>query len=153
MSNVRTDPVPLERHRLAPKSIAPLPSDVVNGQPLKYRRTDESSFILYSVGWNETDEGGNVVLTKRAGLILRKATGSGAIRTINGHLHHPVHEIEARPFYLMPIFRFKRSRAKTFSIISCGLLVLFVEMCRNQTAASSAAFSALFVSPNSQNKT
>jgi len=45
---------------LAPKFIDKLPHDVINGQPLKYRRAD-SSFVLYSVGWNETDDGGSVV--------------------------------------------------------------------------------------------
>ena len=70
----------LERHRLAhgqfpenlaalaPLFIAQLPHDVINGQPLKYRRTDDDSFILYSVGWNETDDGGTVELTKSGGV-------------------------------------------------------------------------------------
>jgi hypothetical protein len=66
----------LERHRLAhgnypetldalvPQFIAQLPHDVINGEPLKYRRTDERQFVLYSVGWNETDDGGTVVMRK-----------------------------------------------------------------------------------------
>ncbi len=49
---------------LAPKFIAKLPHDVINGQPLKYRRTDEGQFVLYSVGSNETDDGGAVSLNK-----------------------------------------------------------------------------------------
>jgi type II secretory pathway pseudopilin PulG len=59
---------------LAPQFIEKLPHDLINGQPLHYRRTDGPSsqssdaaggkFILYSVGWNETDDGGTVVLTK-----------------------------------------------------------------------------------------
>ena len=49
---------------LAPKFIAKVPHDVINGQPLKYRRTDDRQFVLYSVGWNETDDGGKVELTK-----------------------------------------------------------------------------------------
>lgn len=65
----------LERYRLAngsypetlellePKFISKLPHDVINGQPLKYRRT-ASSFVLYSVGWNEKDNDGTVVLTE-----------------------------------------------------------------------------------------
>jgi len=43
---------------LAPSFIERLPHDVINGEPLKYRRTDDGQFILYSVGWDETDEGG-----------------------------------------------------------------------------------------------
>ncbi len=49
---------------LAPKFIAKLPHDVINGQPLKYRRTEDGQFVLYSVGRNETDDGGTVGLTK-----------------------------------------------------------------------------------------
>jgi hypothetical protein len=43
---------------LAPQFIAKVPHDVIGGQPLKYRRTPEGSFVLYSVGWNEKDDGG-----------------------------------------------------------------------------------------------
>ena len=69
--------IALERYRLAhgefpetlaalePQFIAKLPHDVMDGQPLKYRRTTEGSFILYSVGWNETDDGGEVVLRNK----------------------------------------------------------------------------------------
>jgi hypothetical protein len=49
---------------LAPQFIAQLPHDIINGEPLHYRRTDYVQFILYSVGWNKTDDGGQVVLTK-----------------------------------------------------------------------------------------
>jgi hypothetical protein len=48
---------------LAPKFVASIPNDVISGDPLKYRRTDDGKFILYSVGWNEKDDGGKVVLT------------------------------------------------------------------------------------------
>ncbi len=49
---------------LAPQFIAKLPHDVINGQPLHYCRTGDGQFLLYSVGWNETDDGGEVGLTK-----------------------------------------------------------------------------------------
>lgn len=49
---------------LAPQFIATLPHDLINGQPLHYRRTDDGKFVLYSVGWNETDDGGKVVFAK-----------------------------------------------------------------------------------------
>jgi len=35
-----------------------VPHDLIGGQPLHYRRTDDGKFLLYSVGWNETDDGG-----------------------------------------------------------------------------------------------
>ncbi|HTQ50787.1 MAG TPA: hypothetical protein VMJ12_08745 [Candidatus Acidoferrales bacterium] len=68
--------VSLERYRLAhgeypesldavaPQFIDKLPHDIINAQPLHYRRTAGDQFILYSVGWNETDDGGVVVLDK-----------------------------------------------------------------------------------------
>jgi hypothetical protein len=66
----------LERYRLAhgtypetldvlpPQFISKLPQDIINGEPLHYRRTADGRFVLYSVGWNETDDGGVVVLSK-----------------------------------------------------------------------------------------
>jgi hypothetical protein len=60
----------LERYRLAhneyPETLAALvpqfldkvPPDLIGGQPLHYRRTDDGKFLLYSVGWNESDDGG-----------------------------------------------------------------------------------------------
>jgi hypothetical protein len=45
---------------LAPQFIAKLPHDPIGGQPLHYRTTDDGQFILYSVGWNEKDDGGIV---------------------------------------------------------------------------------------------
>jgi hypothetical protein len=66
----------LERHRLAhgqypetldsltPQFISKLPHDVINGQPFKYRRTEDGSFVLYSVGWNDKDDGGAVIPNK-----------------------------------------------------------------------------------------
>ena len=60
----------LERYRLAngqfpatlaaltPQFMSRLPNDVIGGQPYKYRRTDDGRFVLYSVGWNEKDDGG-----------------------------------------------------------------------------------------------
>jgi hypothetical protein len=43
---------------LAPKFMEKIPRDIIGGQPLHYRRTDDGKFLLYSVGWNETDDGG-----------------------------------------------------------------------------------------------
>lgn len=63
----------LERYRLAHSqypetlnALAPqfidstnnLPHDIIGGQPLKYHRTNDGRFVLYSIGWDETDDGG-----------------------------------------------------------------------------------------------
>ena len=45
---------------LVPAYFEKIPHDVINGQPLIYKRLNEQDFILYSVGWNEKDDGGMV---------------------------------------------------------------------------------------------
>ena len=62
----------LERHRLAkgqlpekidalvPGFIAQLPRDVVNGQPIHYRREADDRFVLWSVGWDGKDDNGTI---------------------------------------------------------------------------------------------
>jgi len=56
--------LPMTLDALVPTFIAKVPHDVIDGQPLRYRRTAPDQFVLYSVGWNETDDGGKVVLVK-----------------------------------------------------------------------------------------
>jgi hypothetical protein len=51
---------PESLNSLTPQFIAKLPHDIINGQPLRYRRTNAGHYVLYSVGWNETDDGGIV---------------------------------------------------------------------------------------------
>jgi hypothetical protein len=60
----------LERYRLAngklpetldalvPKFMTSLPHDVLSGEPLKYKRISDSDFVLSSVGWPMTGDGG-----------------------------------------------------------------------------------------------
>ncbi|MGA3266778.1 MAG: hypothetical protein ABSE16_08145 [Verrucomicrobiota bacterium] len=43
---------------LMPQFMEKLPHDLIGGQPLHYRRTPDGKFLLYSIGWNETDDGG-----------------------------------------------------------------------------------------------
>src|SRR5579884_611987 len=49
---------------LSPKFLEKIPLDVCTGDAMKYRRTDDEKFLLYSVGWNEKDDGGTVVMEK-----------------------------------------------------------------------------------------
>jgi hypothetical protein len=63
----------LERYRLAhgqfpdmldqlvPQFVKTIPVDIISGKPLKYQRKEDGSFLLYSIGWNEKDDGGTVV--------------------------------------------------------------------------------------------
>jgi hypothetical protein len=55
---------PEQLNALVPSFVAVLPHDIINGQPLKYRRNDDGRFILYSIGWNEKDDGGVVATNK-----------------------------------------------------------------------------------------
>jgi len=43
---------------LVPKLVSTLPHDIMDGKPLRYHPTGDGHFVLYSVGWNKTDEGG-----------------------------------------------------------------------------------------------
>lgn len=70
----------LERYRLAhgrfpdsleqlkPDLMAQVPHDIINGQPLRYRLDSAGHYLLYSVGWNEKDDGGQPALNKNGDL-------------------------------------------------------------------------------------
>jgi len=53
--------MPEKLDALVPPYIAKLPHDVIDGQPLRYRRVSDNEFVLYSIGWNERDDGGQIV--------------------------------------------------------------------------------------------
>jgi hypothetical protein len=46
---------------LAPQFISRVPHDIIGGQPLHYRCQAGGKYLLYSVGWNEKDDGGVLV--------------------------------------------------------------------------------------------
>lgn len=48
---------------LTPEFLKKLPLDVITGEPLKYHVTNSNRFVLYSIGWNQRDEGGTPGLT------------------------------------------------------------------------------------------
>jgi hypothetical protein len=52
---------PATLDELVPAQIAALPRDVMDGQPYRYAPRADGTFLLYSVGWNQSDEGGAVV--------------------------------------------------------------------------------------------
>ncbi len=49
---------------LAPGYIDEVPHDIMNGEPYRYKLRADGTFLLYSVGWNQTDDGGKVVYKK-----------------------------------------------------------------------------------------
>ena len=57
----------LDRHaypaRLAdliPAYLDHVPPDVIDGQPTRYRQTPDGRYLLYSIGWNGRDDGGQI---------------------------------------------------------------------------------------------
>jgi hypothetical protein len=44
---------------LVPEFLSEVPRDWVNGEPLRYRRNNDGTFTLYSVGMDGQDDGGN----------------------------------------------------------------------------------------------
>ncbi|MDB6023975.1 MAG: hypothetical protein JWM68_198 [Verrucomicrobiales bacterium] len=52
---------------LTPQFIEKLPHDLISGQPLKYHRTAGGGYQLYSIGWDEKDNGGTVGKSKEEG--------------------------------------------------------------------------------------
>jgi hypothetical protein len=51
---------------LVPEFLSQIPLDPVDGQPLRYRRNSDGTFLLYSLGENGKDDGGNPALEKGA---------------------------------------------------------------------------------------
>ncbi len=49
---------------LSPKFMQDIPADIVNGDPLQYRQTQDGRFVLYSVGWNGKDDDGVAIPAK-----------------------------------------------------------------------------------------
>lgn len=79
--------IALERYRLAngsypaqlvdlvPKYLPMLPVDPVNGAPFLYRVLEDKRFVLYSVGNNLKDDGGEIALDKNGRLARHEARG------------------------------------------------------------------------------
>ena len=62
----------LERYRLAngklpatldalsPRFLESIPTDVIDGQPLRYQLKPDGGYVVYSIGWNKIDDGGKI---------------------------------------------------------------------------------------------
>jgi len=57
---IRYGKYPDSTEALSPEFIQDIPHDVIDGNPLRYRRTADGQFLLYSIGWDEIDDGGAV---------------------------------------------------------------------------------------------
>ena len=69
---------------LQPQFIQKLPHDIINGEPLKYHRTETGQYVLYSVGWNETDDGAAVRYSQRGRRELALARRLGLAAPLSG---------------------------------------------------------------------
>jgi hypothetical protein len=49
---------------LVPRYLDKIPPDVMDGKPLRYRRQSDGGYLIYSIGWNKSDDDGNIVWTK-----------------------------------------------------------------------------------------
>ena len=82
--------IALERHRgkygsypdslaaLSPEFLKTVPVDFMDGQPLRYRLTDDGHFILYSVGLDCVDDGGKMPAQRRLGPLAFRPGNFGA---------------------------------------------------------------------------
>jgi hypothetical protein len=60
---------------LAPRFIETIPTDLIDGKPLRYRLKPDGGYVLYSVGWNKTDDGGEIGWTKSKDPVVDITTG------------------------------------------------------------------------------
>jgi len=65
---------------LVPQFIDALPNDIVSGKAIVYQPKGAQGFKLYSVGWNELDDGG---------IIARKGDGSEDMDSGDWVWHYP----------------------------------------------------------------
>ncbi len=56
--------LPDSLEKLVPSLLPQLPNDLIDDKPLRYRREPDGGYRLWSVGWNRTDERGEIAWTK-----------------------------------------------------------------------------------------
>jgi len=57
--------LPSSLDQLVPKYLDEIPRDVINGGPMHYH-SDGKEYVLWSVGWNEKDDGGEASLNEKS---------------------------------------------------------------------------------------
>ncbi|TAL04738.1 MAG: hypothetical protein EPO07_04795 [Verrucomicrobia bacterium] len=65
--HLRHGSYPTNLAALVPEFVETIPRDPVDGQPLRYRATANDSFVLYSIGEDAKDDGGDPVNPKAGG--------------------------------------------------------------------------------------
>jgi hypothetical protein len=57
---------PDELQKLVPNYATELPADLVDGKPLRYRKGSDGGYVLYSIGWNQKDDGGATAIKQNS---------------------------------------------------------------------------------------
>ena len=67
--------IPSVLGELVPEYIEAIPHDLIDGEELRYLPGLEGDYRIYSVGWNETDDGGTLAWTKKGGSSVDETRG------------------------------------------------------------------------------
>ena len=54
--------LPAKLEELVPKYLDQVPTDVIDGQPLRYHPQADGEAVIYSIGWNQRDDDGHATL-------------------------------------------------------------------------------------------
>lgn len=57
--------LPEHLEALVPRFIDAIPTDVIDGQPLRYHLNADGGYVIYSIGWNRVDDGGKPFVVDR----------------------------------------------------------------------------------------
>jgi len=58
--------VPASLNPLVPAFLDHVPTDIIDGQPIRYHPESNGNYVLYSIGWNRVDDGGERGLSQKA---------------------------------------------------------------------------------------
>jgi hypothetical protein len=58
-----TGNLPETLEALCPRFLQSVPNDIIDGKPLRYHPESNGDYSLYCVGWNQTDDGGQLAWT------------------------------------------------------------------------------------------
>jgi hypothetical protein len=60
-----TGNLPETLDKLCPRFLDTLPKDVIDGKPLRYQPASNGDYLVYSIGWNQTDDGGRMAFGRK----------------------------------------------------------------------------------------
>ena len=69
--------IPRRLDELVPTVLSSIPNDPIDGQPMRYKLAGESDYVLYSIGWNETDDNGELAWKEKYGQRLQIDINNG----------------------------------------------------------------------------